>query len=83
MSAVHCLLQRDQKEFKEFACLNARGKLFRLLHHYNEKNFLVVGARKRNSEFASSEALLGVLGIKYIYPKYFSYKVLVNIDFWV
>ena len=30
-----------------------------------------------------SEALLGVLGIRYIYPKYFSYKVLVNIDFWV
>ena len=29
------------------------------------------------------EALLGVLGIRYIYPKYFSYKVLVNIDFWV
>ena len=24
-----------------------------------------------------------VLGIRYIYPKYFSYKVLVNIDFWV
>ena len=29
------------------------------------------------------EALLGVLGIRYIYPKYFSYEVLVNIDFWV
>ena len=29
------------------------------------------------------EALLGVLGIKYIYPKYFGYKVLLNTDFWV
>ena len=30
-----------------------------------------------------SEALLGVLGIRYIYPKYFGYKVLLNTDFWV
>ena len=29
------------------------------------------------------EALLGVLGIRYIYPKYFGYKVLLNTDFWV
>ena len=29
------------------------------------------------------EALLGVLGIRYIYPKYFSYKVQITIDFWV
>ena len=32
---------------------------------------------------AAGEDLLGVLGIRYIYPKYFSYKVLINIDFWV
>ena len=30
-----------------------------------------------------NEALLGVLGIRYIYPKYFGYKVLLNTDFWV
>ena len=30
-----------------------------------------------------TEALLGVLGIRYIYPKYFGYKVLLNTDFWV
>ena len=29
------------------------------------------------------EALLGVLGIRYIYPKCFGYKVLLNTDFWV
>ena len=30
-----------------------------------------------------NEALLGVLGIRHIYPKYFGYKVLLNTDFWV
>ena len=36
-----------------------------------------------NHLFTEKEALLGVLGIRYIYPKYFGYKVLLNTDFWV
>ena len=36
-----------------------------------------------NDRIDSVEALLGVLGIRYIYPKYFGYKVLLNTDFWV
>ena len=41
------------------------------------------GVRERRARRLTRGALLGVLGTRYIYPKYFIYKVLVNIDFWV
>ena len=55
---------------------------------YTEISKRKQGSQCKNShqrcfETTNFEALLGVLGIRYIYPKYFSYKVLVNIDFWV
>ena len=39
--------------------------------------------REKDAKRFSIEALLEVLGIRYIYPKYFGYKVLLNTDFWV
>ena len=44
-----------------------------------ESNYFKFLMFARISTLHIREALLGVLGIRYIYPKYFRYKVLVNI----